>query len=178
MLRLFPFLLTLGTLAACGSLVPGTLARLSTVSPLDSDPSGWLAAVDLPPGVAIPDGGVVLTLGARRTDTGIATTEDFTLDQGVEGAARTYRVALDDLDRLRALQSRIRTWKAIWPDETEGQLSIRVALCQTPPGPRPGARFDVALRTDPDAPLRPLLSGAPVGDALNLLDGATDCSAG
>jgi len=158
-------------LGGCSSVVPGTVARLSQVSPLTADPAGFVVALDLPDGVAVAPGSAHLILSARQTDTGEAATGQFTLEAGQTAAGQdTLRVAEKDLSSLRALQARINAWEDADPDATQGSLSVTLAGCRVGEGPDPDATLSIALQPDKDAPFLPLVRNAPLSDALKLAE--------
>lgn len=146
-------------LSGCGSLVPGTVARLATYDPLSADPAGFTVVMDLPEGLGLTDNNW-LSLTAKRGEEAVSDTFQIVQD----GAA--WRIDPARVDTLRSLQSTIRSWEAEDPDATSGSLSISVEGCRIGAGPADDATLTIYLRTEPGAPLRPLLRNASIDDIL------------
>lgn len=157
-------------LAGCSTTNP-----FADVSPLETDPAGLRAAVDLPPGLAVPPGGATLRLQATRADLGEATGGSFPLVATPQGTRDIYRVDEDDLDAVRELQTRIRTWQAIAPDATSGSLSVTMAACREGSGPSDDAVMTVWLSPAVGVPLTPLAVDVPVAEAMAHADSIGAC---
>ncbi|MXQ09417.1 hypothetical protein GQ651_16340 [Alphaproteobacteria bacterium GH1-50] len=153
-------------LAACGSLVPSTVAGLMGVSPLEADPADFAVSVDLPEGVTVAPAGVTLSLKASAAD-GESAGIGVRLAEERQGGTTLYSVAPEDLTAFRDVQGLIRAWEAADSDGTTGSLTVEVTACTLGDGPEDGATFDVGLRSTPDGPFRPLIRRAPVADILN-----------
>lgn len=158
-MRILGFFLCLA-LMGCATLSPVTLARLSRLDPLESDPNLIAARLTLPPGVAIKPGGAVLAISAQNQDTGARLEGRYPL----VGAEGIWRLAPADAAALTVLQSQIQEMKATAPDAVEGTLAVGVEGCRVPPGPAPDARVSVDISLDGGAAFLPLVRNAPLSD--------------
>ena len=156
-------------LAACAHVSPKTVLSLANMSPLTADPEDIRAAADLPVGVDVAPDGAVLTFSAERSDTGESDAGVFTLQvldtaQGL----KLFQLAASD----RAEYLRLRDLFARWEDEaaeaTTGQFSIAIAACEVGTGPDEDATFSVFVTTREGGRFQPLITDAPIGDALEL----------
>ncbi|MEM9343046.1 MAG: hypothetical protein AAGA87_08380 [Pseudomonadota bacterium] len=146
-------------LSGCSSIVPGTVARLATYDPLTADPAGFAVVVDLPEGLGLTTENW-LSLTAARGDETVG--DRFRLVRDGE----VWRIDPARLDALRALQAQAREWESEDPDGTSGSLGVSVEGCRVGDGPAEDATLTVHLRTEANAPLRPLLRNASVEDIL------------
>ncbi|MEO0917319.1 MAG: hypothetical protein AAFY31_10120 [Pseudomonadota bacterium] len=119
-------------LLGCASLDPGTARQLAGLDPLTADPQDFVVSVDLPNGIGLQPGSVVLSLQARSAASG-QTGGEWSLDRvnTVDGLV-SYRVAPGDLPDLQAVQSMAAKWEAEDPDGTDGSLSLSVGPCRLP----------------------------------------------
>jgi hypothetical protein len=171
-----PAILALALLAACGSVVPATVAQLRTLSPADADPAALAVAVLTPAGLQPTRGSGRLILQSRRSDTGQADTITLTLAEapgdaaafgaGTGEAVRYYRVAAADQPALRAFQAGLDAWQAEVPDATQGSLSIGLGACAVDGGPAPDARGSVFIRLAADGPYLPLINRARIASLI------------
>lgn len=165
-------LLVLSFLAACSSLVPATVAQLQAVSPAEVDPAAIEVAILLPAGLQPQPQTAVLSLAARRTDTGEVAALDVILAErtialaGVEvqpdETVFAYRVAEADVARVRVQQAQINAWEAAAPEATEGSLSVGLGACRVGNGPVRDAAGAVYIRMAEGAPMMPLVRRAPI----------------
>ncbi len=158
------------TLPACTSVVRSTLSELERLSPVDTDPAAMTILADLPPGLGIAEGSPVLRLAATRTDPEESAEGLFILARGQAAGSETYRVAPEDLARFRALQARIRAWKAEDETGTKGQLSVSVDGCRTDAGPAPEARLSVSMQLERGGPVLPLIRPTPIKRVLRIAE--------
>ncbi len=171
MFRLFTLAAALA-LTGCSAVVPSTLARLETLSPLTADPAAIEVALILPPGLRVAPGSAVLTLGAARTDTGAKREARFVLEQTqgngqalpVPDGARAdlFRLAAADVPRMRAEQAAIAAWKAEAGNATEGSLGIGLGGCAVNGGPASDARAAALIRTTAGGEFLPLIRDTPL----------------
>lgn len=167
----FRLLLSCLCLAACGSVVPTTAARLATIDPLAADPGAIALAVILPPGLAVTPGTAVLEFGATRgaeSRVGRFTLQDAPVpaDLAVPGGASAHAYALTDrdADEMRALQSEIAQWKR--EGDAKGHLSLGIGGCALGTGPAPDAVGSVLIRMAEDGPFLPLIRNGRLADLL------------
>lgn len=153
-------LLPILALCACSSIVPSTVARLSTLSPTTADPAGFAVLMTLPAGLGVQRGSARLIFAVRRTDTGEALQEDIVLER--DSGAQVFRIAADDYARLRNAQATARAWEAQNDAATEGELSVHVAGCKIGDGPDPDARVSVALKVTQGGEFQPLVRNGPL----------------
>jgi hypothetical protein len=174
-----PALLALLLVAACTSLVPSTVARLSALSPVEADPARIVVAVALPPGLGIGPGGATLQLTGERSDTGARSQGTYALrtapaspPDGVDPGAEvvTLAIAPEDLAAVRAQQALIRGWEAENGPATSGSLGLGIAGCRVGVGPEPAAKGAVWLRTEADGPFLPLVRPTRIGALLGTDD--------
>ena len=167
------------TVAACGRVVPSTVAQLEALSPVDTDPAILALALDLPAGQSVRPEFAALILGAKRADTGSETSHRAALVTDADPGALTaqpggnliaMRIAPSDIEPLRAVQAEIRRWQAEAPDSTKGSLAIALQGCTTGDGPAKDARASVWIRLEADGSFQPLLRDAPLARAFDLLD--------
>ena len=85
---------------ACAEVDPLALSALSDFDPLTADPASVVARLDLPPGIAIPEGGATLTLDARRSDTGETLARRYAFTE----AGDLWRLPETDAAALRDLR--------------------------------------------------------------------------
>jgi hypothetical protein len=158
-------------LAACGSVVPSTAARLATLDPLAADPSEIAVAVILPPGLAVSPGSARLELGARLGAEQLV--ESFVLKdspaetgpEAPEGASsRIFTVSDIDAKRLRKVQEGIAALKR--KGDASGHLSIGLAGCAVGSGPSVDATGSVLIRLRDDGPFLPLIRDGSLADLL------------
>jgi hypothetical protein len=154
---IFPLL----AVTACGAADPW-----AGTSPLDADPAGLRAAVELPDGVAVPDSGAQLRMMASRADLGEAVEGVFALTSASHGTREVFRVADADIAEARRLQAQIRGWEQSAPEATSGTYSVSLAACRIGTGPAPDATISVWMSPVADAPLVPLGQDVPVSEAL------------
>jgi hypothetical protein len=150
-------------LAACAATDPW-----QGISPLDTDPDGLRAAIDLPPGLAVPENGVTLRMEARRDELDAELSGVFALIPGTEAERDIFRVADADLPAVRALQARIREWETTAPDETSGSYAISVAACPIGDGPGADAVMTVWITPGNGAPLTPVAQNVAVESAIGI----------
>ena len=166
----FPILLCAAGLTACTSVAPSTILQLRQLSPLEADPAGFVIFMDLPDGIGIIEDSAVLTFGAVREDRDEGVEDTFVLERGRAGEAETFRIAEEDLDRIRELQRQISAWKAEDGDGTTGSLSIGIGGCRIGDGPEPRARLAVSMTLEEDGPVLPLIRPTAVRRALDVLE--------
>lgn len=156
-----PMFLSVLLLSACGSVVPSTVARLNTMSPLAADPADFAVAITLPDGLGIAPDSARLSLVVARTDTAEIRRETVILER-VDGAQVYYRINPADHSALRDAQATALAWKAENDAATSGSLSVNLAPCRVGEGPAPDARVSVAIRTDADGAFLPLVNNGPI----------------
>ncbi len=158
-------------LGACSALVPSTAARLASLDPLTADPAVIEVVAVLPPGLAVVPGSARLDLSAERgterlagrfrlVDRPAGTTQD--LAPGV--TARGFAIADADVDRMRALQADIATWKR--EGDARGSLALGIGGCAIGDGPGPDATGSVLIRVAADGPFLPLINRGRLADLL------------
>lgn len=163
-------------LAACSSVVPETVNRLSSLSPIEADPEQIEILISLPDGIDLPAGGASLTLSAAKdsqTTTGhyvLSRSEVTSVEDGIgnqtEGHLLLYRIENKDIPNLRAQQRQIRAWKAE-NDATEGSLSVSLSPCIQGEPPAEDAKGSVWIRTENDGPFLQLVKSAPIRQLLD-----------
>lgn len=117
-------------LGACDYVPLGTMVQMAGFDPLSASPLGFVVTVDLPEGVDLVPGSEQLRLEARRSDTGEVSDEVYVLDRRGAGAGKVaYRIANQDLARMRKQQALIRGWEDTVPDESNGSLSLSLTPC-------------------------------------------------
>ena len=166
-------------LPGCGSVVLPTVAALNAVSPLTADPAGFEVAAALPAGADVPVGGAIFTISMSREDTGEAIKQDFTLQRRQSADGRIlFRVHPDDLDALRSLQTKARSWEDENPVGASGSFGISVSACQTSDMLDLDSTFSVSIRTLQDGPFLPLLRNVRIADALEAVDASDNTATG
>lgn len=160
----FLIILAAALLAACSEVPMRTLAALNQVDPLTADPAGFEMTMTLPEGVVITDMALSLTLESARDDTGEAISEQVVMQQVARGDTRLFRVAPEDLPRLRLAQATVAQWEQDAPDANRGSLSVFGTGCVAEETVPPDARVSVGLRVEPDGPVLPLLRNVAVFD--------------
>ena len=160
-------------LGACSTVVPSTLWQMQALDPLTANPADIALRVDLPDSVALlPQAGTLDLRAQRRDGSDIGGSFPFI------AVGNVVRVAPASHADLRALQAEIAAWQAADPDGTHGSLSVGIAPCLTGDDMPETDRFSVAIRLAADGPFLPLVTDAPVVDALKAQagDGVTRCS--
>jgi hypothetical protein len=154
------------SLAACASVVPSGAARLSSVSPVTTDPADFAVLLQLPPGLAVRPGSPQMALSATRTDTGETSTATYVLEASPpdEAGNRTYRVAPGDYASLRAQQSLIALWKSENERATSGSLSVGLEGCSLGAGPAPNATVSALVQAAPNQPFIQVLRDVSVAE--------------
>ncbi len=158
-------------LAACATLVPGTVARLAAMDPLTADPAAIEVVLVLPPGLRVSPGSARLMLaarqGARTVEGAFVLAETTGAPEGIAappgGRASLFRLAPADLGRMREVQETIALWKAGAAEATAGSLGVGLGGCAVGAGPAPDARASVLIRTEA-GPFHPLVRDARVVD--------------
>lgn len=151
-------------LAACTSVDPITLLKLSTLSPLEADPSDIAVNVQLPDGLQIRPETAILSVSATRNDLKSEGMYVLATADGSDGT--TYSVAIDDRARLKAQQALILGWKEEEPD-TSGSISVGLEGCSVGTGPATNATISIQIRTEAQGPYLPLLNAMPIADVLD-----------
>ncbi len=152
------------TLQACGSVNPITAARLALMSPLEADPAGFEVTIRLPDGVSIPKGATKLTMEAANANTGETLSGAFVLAETGD-QTRSYRIAAEDLDAMRAFQAKARAREETDSDASTGSIGISLEFCRLADGPAPDATSDVFIRLAEGGAMLPLLTNAPITEA-------------
>lgn len=154
-------------LAACSHVNPSTVLSLASLSPLTADPADIRAAIDLPVGVDVAQNGAVLTFAAERSDTGERDEGVFVL-QVLETAQgmKLFQLAAEDRTEYVRLRDQFARWEVENAVATNGHFSVAVAACRTGVGPATDATFSVFVTTTEDGPFKPLITKAPITDAL------------
>ncbi len=159
----FPVLL----LAACSSVDPITLLKLSALSPLEADPSDIAVKVQLPDGLQVRPKTAILSVSATRNDMKSEGMYLLATEIGPDGTI--YSVANDDKGRLKAQQSLIIGWEEDDPD-TSGSISVSLEGCSVGTGPSKNATISIQIRTEAQGPYLPLVSEAPISEVLEAND--------
>lgn len=133
-------------LMACSTVNPVTLARLSQVNPLETDPALYRVLANLPEGLDVKKGSSQLVLS--MTLEGETQVNEFTLQHLDKGGVQELAVAEEDLERLRALQALARQAKLQNPGGSSGSLSASVGLCTVNGGPDPDDEISIDLVMD------------------------------
>jgi len=180
-MRLFAVLLIITGVAGCSTIPLSSALKLRQLNPLTADPKAIRIAVRLPDGIRVREDGAVMEITARRTDTGLTEKGRFVFRQQTSATAdaadgllaeadthfEIFRIADDDMARLRRLQETMKVWKAEAPDDAGGSLSIQISGCRTaklPPGPVVISTF---LRTDPAEPFFTVMRNVDLRSAFN-----------
>lgn len=166
-------------LASCGAVDPRTLLQLNRLDPVSANPSGFVAAVELPQALDVPEGGA--TLG-------------FTWASGEETFGGQYpllrqtafvgsRISTDSAhhvlyfslsavsaEAIRQAQQNIRARKA-GGIEGEGAFSVMAAPCAW--GTPQSQLMSTYIRVEDDGPFLPLLRGYDIGQNLDAEQMAT-----
>lgn len=156
--------------AACSYVSPLTVARLSAMSPLTADPGGIEVVVMIPDGVRLAEGAAYMDLDAYRSDTGERLREHIALDRVDDGSTILWRIPEEDLDRLRKAQKTVAAWEAEVPDASSGSFSVGLRQCFEGRQPEPDDVFSIAIRTEKQGPLRPLMRDVPFAKLYEQLD--------
>ncbi|SFJ65865.1 hypothetical protein [Jannaschia pohangensis] len=156
-------------LAGCGSLVPSTVLRASSLDPLTADPAVLAAYPVLPDGIGLVPGESRLILSGVRDDTGEENRQEYVLIAQDGG----YRIDPRDHARLRGQQAALAEWKT--GPGMEGSLSIFLAPCRIGDGPSADARYAVDVSFAADGERLPLLRDAPLSDLGIDVEGMPDC---
>ncbi len=165
-------LVSLAAISGCNILDDSTLARIeATGGPLNADPAKIEILVELPPGLGIPEGAAVMNVQAVRTDTGARNSGSYILEQSARSdGLRRFRVAPEDVDRLRGQQALLREWEGEAPDNTDGALTVDVSGCSIGAGPQPTASVSIFAVVLPNPTPRPLARAIPVSSILDAAD--------
>lgn len=165
-------LVSMAALSACNILDDGTLARIeATGGPLNADPAKIEILVELPPGLGIPDGAAIMNVQAVRTDNGARNAATYVLEQSERSdGLRRFRIAPEDVDRLRGQQALLREWESEAPDATDGALTVDVSGCAIGAGPQPAASVSIFAVVLPNPTPRPLARAIPVSSILDATD--------
>lgn len=158
-------------LNGCSSVPLTSMLKLSQLDPLTAEAEHIRIGVRLPNTVRVKPHGAVLTMNAVRKDTDATLQAEFLLTEEQNQALRdqlssavktgfeisVFRIATADLDRLQALQQRIKAWKQRYPDKTQGSLSISVAGCRLDSLSPDNVRVSTYLKVDPEGEFIPLV---------------------
>ncbi len=158
-------------LAGCLTTPPSPMLELSRLSPLKADPGAIRLAARLPDPLQVRDGDIRLRISFDGGTDATRLVEEYAAiivdaPAGTPGIApgsageRTYVAALsgEDAESLRAVQRRIRDWRA-GGMEGEGQLAVSATACAAGPLPDGPIRLTTWMRTEPDAPFFVLTRG-------------------
>lgn len=173
-------------LGACASIVPSGVAKLSQIDPLTADPEAIIVALTLPDGLNVTRTVPMLQVQMRRADTGAVSQGSYALradtvppdaDENLPPRPRAgrlllFRIAPDDVARLRAQQRIMRAWEAGAPEATSGSLSVEITGCVDGEVPPRDARVSVYLDTGQGAGFFPLVRRAPLSAILRRADSA------
>lgn len=155
-------------LSGCGYTVPSTIADMTEHSPLDADPAAIEIALDLPPGMAVPEGGARMTLDVTRPDQSGKVSETYVLQVRPGPAAGVqvepghsvvvYRLKDADIARLREIQVQAAGWNTqASPDKGSANIGLGVDACKTGDGPDADARSSAYIRLAEDGVFLPLI---------------------
>lgn len=162
-LRILALSLSILAGTACSYVNTSTLARLTTLSPLEADPADFTVFISLPNDINLVPGSAKLTLQADRADTGEAFAETYILDEKrSEVGDQIYRIAPEDIPDLRTNQALARAWEAEAPEATSGTLSFTLEACKTVDTPDLNGVIQVDLSIAEDGPRMPLISDLPL----------------
>lgn len=171
-------------LASCASLVPSTLYHLQSLDPLTADPAGIEVMLALPAGLQVAPGSAIMTLQAKGSSGEVS--EAFVLVRRpaqVEAddtprIADVFKIADQDIARMKATQDRIAEMKKSDSGKTTGSLSVSLGGCGVGDGPSRDARASVFIRTSGDAPFLPLVKDATVRELIGpeLFDAIGPCN--
>lgn len=172
--RIFSLLGLIAT-TGCSSVVIPTVAKLSGLSPLDADPSGFEVAIDLPEGASVDTGDATFIIESRHSGLDHHLREVFALErQEVDSDRLMFRFAQADLARVLAIQSQAAAWKAADPKLASGSISVRATPCIIGDGPDLGDTLSISLRIKPNGPLLPLVRNAKISELLDAADVAAE----
>ena len=168
MLRSFAVICLTAVVPACTMVPVTTQSALDRVDPLTADPAGFVLALDVPPGIGLREGAALIYLSAVRTDTSAQLAGAYELDaiEDEETGQLTFRVAPEDVDRLRSDQAKVADWERSAPDATSGSLSVSATGCLTGEPVPSDARVSAGLRIRDGGPFLTLLRNAPMADLL------------
>ena len=156
-----PFVLVTLILTACSNVVPSTVMQLDALSPIEADPADVVVAINLPEGLEIAPNSARLMLAIQRSDSGEAKEGIFVLER-VPAQQAVLRIAPEDRDSLRDLQTTARQWKLENDEASNGSLSVTLSPCRVGNGPAADARASLAIRLTEDGPFLPLIRNGPV----------------
>ncbi|WP_224816810.1 hypothetical protein [Hasllibacter sp. MH4015] len=135
------------TLVTVLSVLPGAV-RAQDPDPVTADPDQIAARITLPEGLAMQDGGVVMTMGAINEVTGAQTLEVYAL---VPSRTEPHMVLSGpDRARLAAQQALIVGWMDAG-HEVDGSFAVTLAPCRTGVEVPGRARASMALRADAES---------------------------
>jgi len=153
-------------LSACTAMVPSTVVQLMNLSPLTADPEDLAVRIDLPGTVGIREGSARFTIISTYKE------ETTTYAYVLERQDNVYRIAPEDVDALRALQTRLREQEEAAPRDNSGSLSITAGPCLKSDFAAMDDLVSVGIRTAKDGPFLPLFNNEP----LSALFGEVDLS--
>jgi len=134
---------------SCGSVPLTSMWKLINLDFMTVDPAKIQVAVVMPGTLQVQEGGAIIVAGLQKSKRGPATKERFILQKTNEplspGAANypelnyeVFKIARQDVARLRALQDKIRQLESKYPNDSRGFLSVSAAACSSvalPQGP-------------------------------------------
>lgn len=150
-------ILSLALMTACAETPLRTLAALNRVDPLSADPAGFELALTLPEGVVVTGVDMRMSLHSRRSDTGAEIVEEVVMQRRSDGATWLFRIAPEDLARVRAFQATARAWEAEAGDANTGSISVFGTGCVDIDSVPADATVSAGLRVAPGGPVLPLL---------------------
>jgi hypothetical protein len=163
--------LALLALSARSALVPSTTARLAALDPLTADPAALELVVILPKGLAVSPGSATLELTADRGAEhkgGSFQLADRPAPAGLalpDGAtARGFAIADTDVERMRALQAEIASWKR--EGAAKGSFGLGIGGCAVGSGPAPDATGSVLIKVREGGAFLPLIADGKLADLL------------
>ena len=150
-------------LSACSYVPIDTLRQLSQLDPMTADPASIAVRFHLPQGLDMPEGSAVLTLDTKNT-AGAELNEVYVLRRASHAGDVVFRVAPNDLERLRAQQAAVKTWGE---EESDGTLRVGIEdLCTIGAGPPPDARLSTAISLDAGDTFLPLVTDISLSEVL------------
>ncbi|SPF79594.1 hypothetical protein [Pseudoprimorskyibacter insulae] len=169
----FRFFAIAALLAGCSYISSDTVERIANISPLKADPGDYTVRATLPEGLDVQPGGAVLSVAAQRNDTHAASREIYVLQRLDAGAGTVqFRIAPDDLPRLKAQQALIADWSDALGGTGIAQFSVDVKGCRVGAGPNLDDTMSVSLISASDGSTRQIVPPTAVRNVL--LTGGND----
>lgn len=149
-------------LTACTYANPVSLARIMTMNPLTANPSDIAVFFDVPDGYGVMPGTAVFSVTGTKNKGGPEEKHDFILVKAPHPKLHGFSLSAADQQRLIALQTKFRAWKADPALDAGGSMSVYGTPCKKSEFVTLGGALSIFIRLKAGQDPLPLVRNAPL----------------